>query len=385
MQLIDTLKQGFYDKFLHAPEFIIKAPGRVNLIGEHTDYNDGHVLPCAIEYAVWVAVSSRNDDLVNVIALDYECEHDVFSISVNIEHSNKGIWQNYVRGVIQELVIRGFSMTGCNVAIKGNIPQGTGLSSSAAIEVGVVYALSHLFGLNIPKKNIAEISQAAENNFVGCACGIMDQLASVCGVENKALAIDCRTLDITEVSIPEGITIMMIDSNVKRGLVDSEYNTRRLQCEAAANYFNVSHLRDVLPQIFEANKAKLNPIIAKRAEHVIYENRRTLDAVIALGNVDMITMSQLMTESHESMKSLFEITTPEIDYLVDLIADKLNGNGGARMTGGGFGGCVVALVPNNKVELVQSTIKDNYQDKTGLKAVIYTSRPVDGAKAIHLY
>ncbi|MFT7008876.1 MAG: galactokinase [Colwellia sp.] len=382
MELIKKVNSGFEQAFSHAPDMIIKAPGRVNLIGEHTDYNDGFVLPCAIEYATLVALSARDDNKVIVSALDYQDEKDAFSIDETIEFVENKMWANYVRGVVSELKKRGYLLKGCNIAITGNVPQGAGLSSSAALEVGIADAFNQLCSLNISKKDIALISQAAENNFVGCACGIMDQLISACGEDGKALGIDCRTLELTEVSIPAGMTIMMINSNVKRGLVDSEYNVRRQQCEAAAQFFGVSHLRDVSINDFKAKKQQLEPLVAQRAEHVIYENQRTLDAMKAFNASNINTISQLMRDSHESMKSLFEITTSQIDYLVDIIHQELGDKGGVRMTGGGFGGCIVALVPDDLVSNVIALVERQYQNETGLKESIYTSLPVKGVSVI---
>lgn len=382
MEQLLKVNSGFETAFSRKADFVIKAPGRVNLIGEHTDYNDGFVLPCAIEYATLVAVSARDDNQVSVIALDYEGESDEFLLAEDIEFVKNKMWANYVRGVVSELIKRGYQLQGCNIAITGNVPQGAGLSSSAALEVGIADSFNQLCNLNISKQDLALISKAAENNFVGCACGIMDQLISASGEEGKALGIDCRSLELTDVSIPSGMTILMINSNVKRGLVDSEYNVRRQQCESAAKYFGVSHLRDVCVQDFENKKQGLDPLVAKRAEHVIYENQRTLDAMDAFNASNIQSISQLMAQSHESMKSLFEITTSQIDYLVDLIHQEIGDKGGVRMTGGGFGGCIVALVPDSVVDKVISLIENNYQKETGLKESIYISRPVKGVSVV---
>lgn len=382
MEQLSKVTTGFAEAFSTPAEFVIKAPGRVNLIGEHTDYNDGFVLPCAIEYATLVAVSARTDNLINVIALDYAGESDQFNLDEPIEFIDSKMWANYVRGVVSELIKRGHSLQGCNIAITGNVPQGAGLSSSAALEVGIADSFNQLCKLEINKQDLALISQAAENNFVGCACGIMDQLISASGKDGKALGIDCRTLELTDVSIPSGMTILMVNSNVKRGLVDSEYNTRRQQCEQAAKFFGVSHLRDVSVTQFEANKQALDPLVAKRAEHVIYENQRTLDAMAAFNHSDIKLISQLMRQSHESMKSLFAITTPQIDFLVDLIHAEIGDTGGVRMTGGGFGGCIVALVADDAVNGVIALIERNYHKQTGLHESIYSSRPVKGVALV---
>lgn len=382
MDLLANVKAGFSEVYFHSPKFVIKAPGRVNLIGEHTDYNDGFVLPCAIKYATLIAVSPRTDDIISVHALDYADQRDEFSLNDKIEFLSDKMWANYVRGVVSELLKKGYALQGCNLSITGNVPQGAGLSSSAALEVGVAQTFNTLCSLDISKQDIALISQAAENNFVGCACGIMDQLISACGQEQMAVGIDCRTLALTEVSIPKGMTILMINSNVKRGLVDSEYNLRRQQCEQAAIFFGVSHLRDVSVEEFEANKQGLDEIVSKRAEHIVYENQRTLDAMYYFNQNNISVISQLMAQSHQSMKELFEITVPQIDFLVDLIASVIGDKGGVRMTGGGFGGCVVALVPDELVAKVKREVEKNYEHKSGIKETIYTSQPVIGVHVI---
>lgn len=382
MELVKKINVGFEQAFSQTADFVVKAPGRVNLIGEHTDYNDGFVLPCAIDYATLVAVSAREDDLVTVVALDYSNEQDQFSLNAPIEFVANKMWANYVRGVVVELQKRNHTLKGCNLAITGNVPQGAGLSSSASLEVGIAYALDQLCSLAISKQDIALISQAAENNFVGCACGIMDQLISACGKEQMALGIDCRSLGLTDVSIPDGMTILMVNSNVKRGLVDSEYNVRRQQCEIAAKHFGVSHLRDVSIELFESQKQQLDPIVSMRAEHIVYENQRTLDAMQAFNHSDIAAISRLMAGSHKSMKSLFEITTSEIDFLVDIIANLLGDKGGVRMTGGGFGGCIVALVPNDLVTEVTASVEQKYQAQTGLKETVYSSQPVKGVSLL---
>ncbi|TMN71594.1 galactokinase [Pseudoalteromonas sp. S1727] len=382
MNIESTVRSAFLKHFTRDADFVVKAPGRVNLIGEHTDYNDGFVLPCAIEYATYIAVAPRTDSTVNVLALDCNNEVDSFSVGQEVAHHQTQSWSNYVRGVVDELQKRGHQLTGCDICITGNVPQGAGLSSSAALEVGIAYAFNHLCDLFIERKEIAKIGQAAENNFVGCNCGIMDQLISACGQQGQALGIDCQSLDLIEVSINEGMTIMMINSNVKRGLVDSEYNLRREQCYAGAEAFSKPSLRHVSIEEYEANKAQLDPQVAKRVEHIVYENARTLAAMQAFTDNDIGRLSKLMAQSHASMRDLFEITTVQIDALVEIIDNVLGDKGGVRMTGGGFGGCVVAFVPNVMVAEVTAAIESQYQQQTGIKESIYTSLPASGVSVI---
>ncbi|KPZ59624.1 Galactokinase [Pseudoalteromonas sp. P1-13-1a] len=382
MNTESNARNAFLSHYGRDADFVVKAPGRVNLIGEHTDYNDGFVLPCAIEYATYIAVAPRTDSTVNVLALDCNNEFDSFELGQVLAHHPSQSWSNYVRGVVDELQKRGHVLSGCDICITGNVPQGAGLSSSAALEVGIAFAFNHLCDLFIERKEIAVIGQAAENNFVGCNCGIMDQLISACGQRGQALGIDCQSLDLIEVSINEGMTIMMINSNVKRGLVDSEYNLRREQCYAGAEAFSKPSLRHVSIEEYEANKAQLDEQVAKRVEHIVYENARTLSAMQAFTNNDIATLSRLMTQSHQSMRDLFEITTAEIDTLVSIIDSVLGDKGGVRMTGGGFGGCVVAFVPNCMVEEVSAAIEAKYQQQTGIKETIYTSVPSAGVSLI---
>jgi galactokinase len=377
-----SVRLAFLNHFGRDADFVVKAPGRVNLIGEHTDYNDGFVLPCAIEYATFIGVSPRADDQVNVLALDCNNQIDSFFVNTELNSHSTQTWSNYVRGVVDELQKRGYTLSGCDICISGNVPQGAGLSSSAALEVGIAYAFNHLCELFIERKEIAKIAQAAENNFVGCNCGIMDQLISACGKEGQALGIDCRSLDLIEVSIDPKMTILIVNSNVKRGLLDSEYNLRREQCNAGAIALDKLSLREVSIGEYESRRHMLDAKVAKRVEHIVYENARTLEAMQAFSNNDIEKLSNLMMQSHKSMRDLFEITTPEIDLLVDIIDKVVNKNGGVRMTGGGFGGCVVAFVPNILVQDVISAIDKQYEKQTGLKETIYTSLPSAGVSII---
>lgn len=378
MNFEHSVRNAFLTHFSRDAAFIVRAPGRVNLIGEHTDYNEGFVLPCAIEHATYIAIAPRKDSIINVLAVDCDNETDSFLLTKPLEFNPDQSWSNYVRGVVDELQKRNHQLTGCDICITGNVPQGAGLSSSAALEVGIAYAFNHLCELSIDRKEIAKIGQAAENNFVGCNCGIMDQLISACGQQNQALGIDCRSLELIEVTIDPKMTIMMVNSNVKRGLVDSEYNLRRQQCDAGAKALGKISLRDVSIREFEQQKCSLDPQVAKRIEHIVYENARTLDAMQAFTNNDVQQLSKLMAESHASMRDLFEITTSQIDILVEIINNVLGTKGGVRMTGGGFGGCVVAFMPNDMVQEVMDAISFEYQAKTGLKESIYTSLPASG-------
>lgn len=377
--LINNVTRSFSSIFGYVPTHFIQAPGRVNLIGEHTDYNDGFVLPCAINYQMVVAAAKREDNTIRVIAVDYQNEVDEFSLDNTIEFLPNKMWANYVRGVIHFLQKDNYSFYGMDIAISGNVPQGAGLSSSAALEVAIGQTLKTLYQLPISQKEIALNGQKAENQFVGCNCGIMDQLISACGEENHALLIDCRSLETLAVTMPENMVVMIINTNKKRGLVDSEYNTRRQQCEEAAKILNVTALRDATLEDLLAKKALMSDVVYRRARHVITENSRTLDAAEALRQGDLTTLSQLMMQSHHSMRDDFEITVNEVDSLVEIVKSVIGDRGGVRMTGGGFGGCVVALVTPDLVDKVVDSVKAQYEAKTGLKETIYVCSASQGA------
>lgn len=377
--LINNVTRSFTSIFGYAPTHFIQAPGRVNLIGEHTDYNDGFVLPCAINYQMVVAAAKREDNIIRVIAVDYQNEVDEFSLDNTIEFLPNKMWANYVRGVIHFLQKDNYSFHGMDIAISGNVPEGAGLSSSAALEVAIGQTLKTLYQLPISQKEIALNGQKAENQFVGCNCGIMDQLISACGEENHALLIDCRSLETSAVTMPENMVVMIINTNKKRGLVDSEYNTRRQQCEEAAHILNVTALRDATLEDLLAKKAVMSDVVYRRARHVITENSRTLDAAEALRRGDLTTLSQLMMQSHHSMRDDFEITVKEVDSLVEIVKSVIGVRGGVRMTGGGFGGCVVALVTPDLVDKVVDSVKAQYEALTGLKETIYVCSASQGA------
>ena len=378
-----TLTDLFTNTFGHQPTHFFQAPGRVNLIGEHTDYNDGFVLPCAIDYQAMIAVSPRDDQKVVATAHSFDGQVSEFELSLPIAHSEEAFWSNYVRGVASVLLEKGMDLKGVNIAIIGNVPQGAGLSSSACLEVVTGLTLTRMAGLDVSLKELALIGQQAENEFVGCKCGIMDQMISACGKEDHAMLLDCRSLDTRLVSIPTSAAVVIINSNVKRGLVDSEYNTRREQCEAAAKYFGVKALRDITLAQLEAAKGDLDDLTFRRARHVVTENDRTEAAAEVLAVGDLVAMGELMARSHASMRDDFEITVPAIDAIVEIVKNVIGSEGGVRMTGGGFGGCVVALVPQDKVVAVKQAVEQHYpQRSNGLSADIYVCRASNGASEL---
>ncbi|EEC1429925.1 galactokinase [Salmonella enterica subsp. enterica serovar Kentucky] len=393
MNLKEKTRALFAEIFGYPATHTIQAPGRVNLIGEHTDYNDGFVLPCAIDYQTVISCAPRDDRTVRVIAADYDNQLDEFSLDAPIVTHDSQQWSNYVRGVVKHLQQRNNAFGGVDMVISGNVPQGAGLSSSASLEVAVGAGLSssaslevavgtvfqQLYHLPLDGAQIALNGQEAENQFVGCNCGIMDQLISALGKKDHALLIDCRTLGAKAVSMPKGVAVVIINSNFKRTLVGSEYNTRREQCETGARFFQQPALRDVSLEAFNAVASELDPVVAKRVRHVLSENARTVEAASALEKGDLQRMGQLMAESHASMRDDFEITVPQIDTLVDIVKATIGDQGGVRMTGGGFGGCVVALIPEDLVPAVRQAVAQQYEAKTGIKETFYVCKPSQGA------
>lgn len=371
-------QQLFEQQFQRVAELVCYAPGRVNLIGDHTDYNDGFVLPAAINYGTTIAASTREDNLVKVYAHDCDQQTNEFSLN-EISFDQQMMWSNYVKGTLQALMKKHPDIKGANLVVTGNVPQGAGLSSSASFEIAILKAFSQLYQLDLDGISAALIGQQAENDFVGCNCGIMDQLISAMGQQGHAMLLDCKDLSFEDAPIPANLTLFIVNSNVKRGLVDSEYNLRREQCEQVAEHFGVSALREVSLTQLNADKEHIDPELFKRARHVISENARAVATLKALKNNDMATISVAMKESHASLRDDFEVTTKELDGLVEMIAKVLGAKGGVRMTGGGFGGCVVALVPTTMVEQVKEVVENNYEKEFGLKPSIYICTATQGA------
>lgn len=369
-----------FERLFDAPaDASFLAPGRVNLIGEHTDYNDGFALPAAIDFHTCLAGRARNDRLVRLCALDQGESWSQFSLDEAIERDPRAPWSDYLRGVCKVMLDAGYRLSGADLLVHGNIPQGTGLSSSASLEVATARALTGFSGETLSGEQAARFGQRAENDFVGIQCGIMDQLVSACGLAGHATLIDCRSLQLSPVHLPDDAAIVIINSRIQRGLVDSQYNSRRQQCEQAAHILGVPSLRDADLADLEAKQNQMPALAARRARHVLTENHRTLAMARALEASDWHAIGELMAASHASMRYDFEITLPALDELVEAVAAELNGVGGVRMTGGGFGGCIVALVPHSRVDTVLAVVERGYPDGRQPAPVAYVCQPVDGA------
>ncbi|WP_373778269.1 galactokinase [Glaesserella sp.] len=384
MTPIELSQTQFEQHFGYAPQQTVFAPGRVNIIGEHTDYNDGFVMPCAINYGMAVSFAKRDDSIWRIYAIDIN-QTDAFDIKKTIPQSEDK-WKNYVRGVVKYIHEKHPEfIQGADIAMTSDVPMSSGLSSSAALEISIGKTCQVLGNLDISLTEIALIGQKAENKFVGANCGNMDQLTSALGQKDHLVMIDCRSLDISPTPVPQGYSIVIVNSNVKHDLVTGEYNSRRQECEDAAKFFGVKALRDITPEQFIERAEELqafSELAYKRAKHVITENHRVLEAAEVLKANNMQKLGVLMGESHDSMRDDFEITIPEIDYLVELAQVAIGKDGGARMTGGGFGGCIVCLVPNDKVEAVRKIIADNYEKQTGIKETFYVCTASDGVRVV---
>lgn len=361
------------------------APGRVNLIGEHTDYNGGHVFPCALTIGTYAVARKREDQQLRFYSVNFEKLGVIESALDDLTPSKKAGWTNYPKGVMWAFEGRGYKLpTGLDILIYGNIPNGSGLSSSASLEVLTGVMLKDMFGFDISMVDIALIGQYSENNFNGCNCGIMDQFASAMGKKDHAIFLDTNTLQYEYAPvILENAKIVIINSKVKHSLVDSAYNDRRNECETALKELqevvDIQTLGDLTEEEFEAHKDAIkDPIRVKRAKHAVYENQRAIKAVEALKANDVETFGKLMNASHVSLRDDYEVSCEEIDVLVDL-AWETEGVIGSRITGGGFGGCTVSIVKNDAVDNFISKIGAAYKEKVGHEAEFYVVDIGDGA------
>lgn len=377
MTLQTRVAQEFERRFGLPPHAIVRAPGRVNLIGEHTDYNDGFVLPLAIDRAIWIALRPRDDGRVRVHSLDFD---QTIEFALDDLHKGSG-WAEYLKGVAWALQQTDRPVRAFEGVVAGDVPIGAGLSSSAAWELAAARAFSVVSGFAWEAAQMALLGQRAENQWVGVNCGIMDQMISAAGKADHALLIDCRSLETQAVPLPPDTVVVVLDTATRRGLVDSAYNERRSQCEAAARFFGVKALRDVSLDQFEARADQLEAVTRRRARHVITENARTLQAAEMMRRGDPIGLGRLMNASHLSLRDDFEVSSHELNVMVDC-ANRQAGCYGARMTGAGFGGCAVALVRADAAEDFGRSVITEYQALTGRAPNVYVCRATNGAEIV---
>ena len=362
------------------------APGRVNLIGEHTDYNGGYVLPAALELGTWLFVRQRKDNRLRFASTSFPKVVEVATEPVAYSEADE--YANYPKGVIREFQKRGYTVPGLDVLLYGNLPNGAGLSSSASVEVATAFMLNQLLGANLSGDELALLSQAAENQFVGVNCGIMDQFAVAMGQDEHALSLNCDTLAYDLVPLPtEGIRLVITNTNKRRGLADSKYNERRRECEQA-----LQQLQRVRPELKnlaqvaggewrELESSIDNPVLRKRARHVVLENERTKQAVLVLSLGKVEEFGRLMNDSHKSLRDDYEVTGKELDALVEA-AWSVKGCIGSRMTGAGFGGCTVSLVRTNALEEFQTAVRQQYIEKIGYEPSFYVTKIGDGVREV---
>ncbi len=381
------LAEKFEQQFHAHPTFFVRAPGRVNLIGEHTDYNEGFVLPMAIERAVQITLRPRTDQRVVVHSLEY---NETAEFSLDDLQKGKG-WLEYIKGSAWAMQEEGWALTGWEGVLTGDIPSGAGLSSSAAVEVAAVRAFAAVSNLNPDSVKIALLGQKAENRWVGVNCGIMDQMASSASRADHALFLDCRSLEYQHIPLPPGVSVAILDTSTRRGLVDSAYNERRAQCEAAARFFGVRALRDVDeaafrrgPERVEGSRADaLDEVTRRRARHIVTENERVLQAIASMRGGDPVTLGRLLDASHASLRDDFEVSNDALNAIVE-IARRQPGCYGARMTGAGFGGCAVTLVEQAHGPQFEAAVAEQFLQTTGLQPAIHITQAAKGAGTVRL-
>lgn len=385
----DKLYQGF-EKYYGNTEGaeLFFSPGRVNLIGEHTDYNGGHVFPCALTMGSYALVRKRSDNKMNFISLNYNTNEIITAELPELSYVKKNGWANYLIGVVWAFLENGYKIEqGFDLAMVGNIPSGAGLSSSASIEVLMGTALKHLYNLDVDMVEIAKLGQMSENQFNGMNCGIMDQFAVAMGKKDNAIFLDTADLSYEYAPIKlDNAKILITNSHVKHSLVDSAYNDRRNESTKALTdlqtKLKISGLGDLTGEEFEANKELIQgEVFRKRAKHAVYENERTVKAVSALKSGDIEAFGKLMNESHISLRDDYEVSCEEIDKLVE-IAWSIDGVIGSRITGGGFGGCTVSIVRNDAVDRFKTEVISRYKEATGIDAEVYEAEIGEGAGKI---
>ncbi len=375
---VSTVERRFQEQAGGDLDWVVRAPGRVNLIGEHTDYNEGFVLPMAIERAVWVGLRRRPDRWVRVY-ITADSQWREFHLNAMRRQGNTPI--EYVQGTAWALREEGFDLRGWDGVLLGDVPIGAGLSSSAALEVAVARAFAAASNLPWDPVRMALIAQRAENRWVGVQCGIMDQLISACGKEDHALLIDCRSLESRPVPLPAGVKVVILDTGTRRGLADSAYNERRQACESTAASFGLKALRDLSVEALSARAGELDELTARRVRHVVGENARTQLAAQAMEKGDAESLGRLMVESHASLRDDYEVSSQALNAMVEIALQQPSCYG-ARMTGAGFGGCAVALVQEAAATQFAENVSREYRAKTGNEPAVYITGATAGASVL---
>jgi galactokinase len=385
MNIVNRIEEKFKKCFVEQP-LLVRSPGRVNLIGEHTDYNMGYVLPAAIDKAIYFAIMPRSDRQCNVYAMDMNDEH-VFSID-DLQFSKKG-WPNYLMGVVDQFIKSKYSIRGFNCVFGGDIPIGAGLSSSAAIEAGLAFAVNNMFKLQMDPLSLVKLAQKAENEFVGVRCGIMDQFINIFGTQDNVLRIDCRSLEYKYYPFAfNTISLVLFDTRVSHSLASSEYNRRREECSKGVSIIKkkfpeVTSLRDVSIDLIEKSRSFMNPTIYWRCKYVVEENDRVLKACKELERGNLKAFGAFMNQTHEGLKRDYEVSCKELDFLKTLVQDKPQVYG-SRMMGGGFGGCTINLIENNGIEEISIYAAEKYKEKFNIDLKTYVTSIGSGTNVINV-
>ena len=382
--LASRVQDSYKEAFAKNDFLTVRSPGRVNLIGEHTDYNNGFVLPAAIDKAICMAVGRRDDDELHIVALDLQQTYtgSIHRISPSGMH-----WPDYILGVVEQLQSMGCPTGGFNLVFGGDIPPGAGLSSSAALECATAFALNELFGLSLDRLTIVKLSQASENEFVGLKCGIMDMFASMFGQKDQVLRLDCQSLAYTYFPFRlDGIRILLLDSRVKHSLASSQYNVRRQQCETGVRLVQKLHpvvrsLRDVSMEMLEECVAPVDELIWHRCSYVVEENARLQAATVDLQRGDLVAFGSKMYGSHDGLSRKYEVSCPELDFLVDQVREE-PGVLGARMMGGGFGGCTINLVREEAIDGLIRRLEPLYRNTMNKEMKVYVAQIENGTSTL---